>query len=74
MDTIWYCYRKDNGQYAGSGTPHIDDTDHASTTIPCPDYDNVLPVFDGEAWVEGTAPDPMPEPLPPEPDPDGMFL
>jgi hypothetical protein len=55
METIWYCYRKDNGQYAGSGTPHIDDTDHASTTIPCPDYDgDVLPVFDGEMWVEGT--------------------
>ena len=60
MDTIWYCYRKDNGQYAGSGTPHIDDTDHASTIIPCPNYDgDVLPVFDGEAWAMANQGDPL---------------
>ncbi len=56
MKTIWYCYRNDNGQFAGSGTPHIDNDDHQSTEVPCPDYDpdGPLPVFDGDDWTVPT--------------------
>jgi hypothetical protein len=54
VETIWYCYRTDNGQFAGSGTPHIDNDDHQSTDLPCPEYDEVLPVFDGDDWTVPT--------------------
>jgi len=54
VDTIWYCYRNDNGQFAGSGTPHIDNDEHQSTELPCPEYDEVLPVFDGDGWTVPT--------------------
>jgi hypothetical protein len=51
METIWYCYRKDNGEFAGSGTPYIDNDEHGSTEIPCVDYYGLLPIFDGENWT-----------------------
>jgi hypothetical protein len=28
---IWYCYDKQTGEFAGSGTPHIDTDTHGST-------------------------------------------
>ena len=37
---IYYVYRKDNGEYAGSGTPNIENDTHASTTVAIPKYDN----------------------------------
>jgi hypothetical protein len=54
MDTIWYCYRKDNGKFAGSGTPFFDNDEHGSTKLPCPEYYGSLPVFDGQEWAVPT--------------------
>jgi hypothetical protein len=51
--TIYYIYRKDNGEYAGSGTPKIDNETHGNTTIAHPEYDfenNEIPYWDGKKW------------------------
>ena len=37
---IYYVYRKDDGEYAGSGTPKIENETHASTTAAIPEYDS----------------------------------
>jgi hypothetical protein len=46
--TIYYCYRKDDGRFMGSGTPYHDDDVVASTTDPCPPFNCGLGSIDGE--------------------------
>jgi len=55
MDTIYYCYEKETGKFAGSGTPNIQNTTHSCTEIipdfesdPEIDWDKVF--FGGEIW------------------------
>jgi len=31
---LWYCYEKATGQFAGSGTPYINNATHGSTAKP----------------------------------------
>ena len=38
MDEIYYVFRKDTGEYAGSGTPYFDDNEHGCTQVPTPAY------------------------------------
>lgn len=50
---IYYIYRKDTGEFAGSGTPKIDNETHGNTTIAPPEYDyenNEMPYWDGQKW------------------------
>lgn len=55
MDTIYYCFEKATGVYAGSGTPQIENDTHASTTTPVPEYDeDQYAVFTGKSWVVKT--------------------
>jgi hypothetical protein len=44
MDSIYYCYERDTGLYAGSGTPHIDTDTHGSTLD--------APTFSGDRCVQ----------------------
>ena len=50
---IYYVYRKDNGEYAGSGTPQIENETHASTTVAIPEYDSETQSvsWNGKKWV-----------------------
>jgi hypothetical protein len=51
MQDIWYCFERATGEYAGSGTPHIDNATHGSTLVPCPGYEEgEVAIWDGEAW------------------------
>lgn len=52
--TIYYVYRKDTGEFAGSGTPFFDDEEHGCTEIAAPSYDSesqcLFWVFETESW------------------------
>lgn len=52
--TIYYVYRKDTGEFAGSGTPFFDDEEHGCTEIAAPSYDSetqkLFWLFDTETW------------------------
>jgi len=49
--TIYYIYRKDNGEYAGSGTPKIDNKEYGNTTVPVPAYEeDEMAYWLGEKW------------------------
>ncbi len=59
MQQIYYCYRKDTGEFAGSGTPFIDDETHGCTIEPAPDFDHEageMAFWDGEGWRIATPP------------------
>ena len=51
--TIYYCYKKTTGEFMGSGTPQIDNSEIGCTTEPCPAYDHKkeLPYWENDAWV-----------------------
>ena len=53
--TIYYCYKKDTGEFMGSGTPHHDNEKIGCTTTPCPPFDleekNEMPFWINDAWV-----------------------
>jgi hypothetical protein len=54
---MYYCYRRADGQYAGSGISEIQTDAHGSTPIHAvlsDDEDAPLPYWDGSAW--GTTP------------------
>ena len=53
MENIWYCFERSTGEFAGSGTPHIDNETHGSTLVPCPSYiqGGPLPVWNGSEWM-----------------------
>jgi hypothetical protein len=49
---IYYCYNKITGKFAGSGVFEVNDDQHSSTTIPCPEYDNTkeIPYWKNSKW------------------------
>jgi hypothetical protein len=52
--TIHYCYKKDTGEFMGSGTPFYDTEEIGCTTVSSPNYDhdkNELPYWENDAWV-----------------------
>jgi formate-dependent nitrite reductase cytochrome c552 subunit len=50
---IYYAFEKITGEYAGSGTPFIENETHNCTAVTVPDYDSEVEkaFFDGEKWV-----------------------
>lgn len=62
--TIWYCYEKATGRYAGSGTPYIDNETHGSTATPLnfslEPSEHPAYVWDDEteSWVQATPQEP----------------
>jgi hypothetical protein len=49
--TIYYIYRKDTGEYAGSGTPKIDNKEYENTTVPVAKYgEGEMAYWDGKKW------------------------
>ena len=52
--TLYYTYRKDNGEFAGSGLTRISTDDYESTTEAPRETNATAPVFDGEKWVNVT--------------------
>lgn len=52
MDTIYYCYEKETGKFAGSGVTNIQNETHSCTTVPSPNYDYKveMPYWDGAKW------------------------
>lgn len=51
MTDIWYCYARTTGDYAGSGTPYIDNATHGSTLVPVPKYnESQIARWDGTVW------------------------
>jgi hypothetical protein len=49
--TIYYIYRKDNGEYAGSGTPKIENEEYGNTTVLVPAYEeDEMAYWNGEKW------------------------
>ena len=48
MQTIYYCYDKQTGFFAGSGVTQIDNTTHGCTDIP---NETRLDKWNGSAWV-----------------------
>lgn len=53
MDKIYYCFERLTGEFAGSGTPNIENETHGSTLVPCPSYieGGPLPVWNGVSWT-----------------------
>ena len=51
--TIYYCYKKTNGEFMGSGTPHFDNDEIGCTTEPSPIYEeNVnFPYWENNTWI-----------------------
>lgn len=51
---IYYCYKKSDGTFMGSGTPQIDNAEVGNTTVASPEYDREteIPVFDdiNQTW------------------------
>jgi len=52
--TIYCVYRQDTGEFAGSGTPFLDDEDHGCTVTEAPMYDSetqkLFWVTETESW------------------------
>ena len=51
--TIFYCYEKNTGRFAGSGVSIIDTPEIGSTPIPCPEYNNTthVPYWKNNNWI-----------------------
>jgi hypothetical protein len=51
--TIYYCYEKETGKFAGSGTPFYDTETIGCTTEPCPEYEQDVnfPYWENNTWV-----------------------
>lgn len=68
METIYYCYEKLTGLYAGSGTPYIDKDFYSSTDVPAPPHGaGQYCLWNGDLgeWeVSNTAPSTDPQPTP----------
>lgn len=53
MDIIYYVFRKDSGEFMGSGTPYFDDDVYGCTQIAIPEYDSdiELAFWNGSNWI-----------------------
>ena len=45
---IYYCYRKDDGRFMGSGVPYYDNDVVGCTTTPCPPFNHDFHLTDEE--------------------------
>ncbi len=51
--TIYYCYEKKSGRFAGSGIYLTDNEEIGYTTIACPSYNNTthVPYWTNNNWI-----------------------
>jgi len=40
MASIYYVFRKETGEFSGSGTPYYDDAEYGCTETPLPEFDS----------------------------------
>jgi hypothetical protein len=52
MQTLYYCFEKGTGLFAGAGTPYCNTETHGCTTTPTPEYniDTQTCVWNGTEW------------------------